>query len=297
MQGYNVLFQPGYDHAGISTQSAVEKHLATEGKTRQDLGREAFVELVWEWLREYGGKIMFQFRRIGASLDYRRERFTMDDAYVRVRDAVLRPRLGQGLDLPREPDHQLVPVPPHVAVGSRARASRGRRRAHVRALPVRRRRRPRDDRDGAARDDPGRRRRRGASGRRALPRGRRPRGGRALGRAARARHRRRAGGDRLRHRSAQDHPRPRSARLRDRPRPRSARADRDRPGRPHERRGGRARRASRRKRPRSGSSPGCANATSSRSGSRTATASRSATGARAGSSRGSRRSGSARWTS
>ena len=170
MQGFNVLFQPGYDHAGISTQSAVEKHLATEGKTRQDLGREAFVELVWEWLREYGGKIMFQFRRIGASLDYRRERFTMDDAYVRVRDAVLRPPLGQGLDLPREPDHQLVPVPPHVAVGSRARASRGRRRAHVRALPVRRRRRPRDDRDGAARDDPRRRRRRGASGRRALPR-------------------------------------------------------------------------------------------------------------------------------
>src|SRR6058998_527351 len=84
MQGYNVLFQPGYDHAGISTQNAVEKHLATEGRTRQDLGREAFVELVWEWLREYGGKIMFQFRRIGASLDYRRERFTMDDAYVRA---------------------------------------------------------------------------------------------------------------------------------------------------------------------------------------------------------------------
>ena len=84
MQGFNVLFQPGYDHAGISTQNAVEKHLAAEGKSRQDLGREAFVELVWAWLREYGGKIMFQFRRIGASLDYRRERFTMDDAYVRA---------------------------------------------------------------------------------------------------------------------------------------------------------------------------------------------------------------------
>jgi valyl-tRNA synthetase len=84
MQGFNVLFQPGYDHAGISTQNAVEKHLAAEGKSRQDLGRDAFVELVWEWLREYGGKIMFQFRRIGASLDYRRERFTMDDAYVRA---------------------------------------------------------------------------------------------------------------------------------------------------------------------------------------------------------------------
>ncbi len=84
MQGYNVLFQPGYDHAGISTQNAVEKHLATEGKTRQDLGREAFEERVWEWLHEYGGKIMVQFRRIGASLDYRRERFTMDEAYVRA---------------------------------------------------------------------------------------------------------------------------------------------------------------------------------------------------------------------
>ena len=84
MQGYNVLFQPGYDHAGISTQNAVEKHLATKGETRQDYGREKFVELVWEWLHEYGGKIMFQFRRIGASLDYRRERFTMDDAYVRA---------------------------------------------------------------------------------------------------------------------------------------------------------------------------------------------------------------------
>ena len=84
MQGYNVLFQPGFDHAGISTQNAVEKHLAAQGKTRQDLGREKFEALVWEWLREYGGKIMFQFRRIGASLDYRRERFTMDEGYVRA---------------------------------------------------------------------------------------------------------------------------------------------------------------------------------------------------------------------
>jgi valyl-tRNA synthetase len=84
MQGYNTLFQPGFDHAGISTQNAVEKHLAKEGKTRQDLGREAFEARVWEWLREYGGKIMLQFRRIGASMDYRRERFTMDDAYVRA---------------------------------------------------------------------------------------------------------------------------------------------------------------------------------------------------------------------
>jgi valyl-tRNA synthetase len=84
MQGFNTLFQPGYDHAGISTQNAVEKALAREGKNRKDLGREAFEARVWEWLRLYGRTIMTQFRRIGASLDYRRERFTMDDDYVRA---------------------------------------------------------------------------------------------------------------------------------------------------------------------------------------------------------------------
>ncbi len=84
MQGFNTLFQPGYDHAGISTQNAVEKDLAREGKRRQDLGREAFEARVWEWLRLYGRTIMTQFRRLGASLDYRRERFTMDDDYVRA---------------------------------------------------------------------------------------------------------------------------------------------------------------------------------------------------------------------
>ncbi len=84
MQGLNVLVQPGYDHAGISTQAAVEKHLAKEGRSRQELGREAFEARVWEWLHEYGGKIVHQFRRMGASMDYRRVRFTMDDGYVRA---------------------------------------------------------------------------------------------------------------------------------------------------------------------------------------------------------------------
>jgi valyl-tRNA synthetase len=84
MQGYNVLFQPGYDHAGISTQNAVEKQLAREGTSRQELGRAAFEQRTWAWLEEYGGKIMLQFRRMGASLDYRRERFTMDPGYVRA---------------------------------------------------------------------------------------------------------------------------------------------------------------------------------------------------------------------
>jgi valyl-tRNA synthetase len=84
MRGFETAFLTGYDHAGISTQNAVEKHLASQGKTRQELGREAFVELVWEWLHEYGRTIMGQFRRMGASMDYARERFTMDDAYVRA---------------------------------------------------------------------------------------------------------------------------------------------------------------------------------------------------------------------
>ena len=84
MRGSETAFLTGYDHAGISTQNAVEKHLATEGKTRYDLGRAAFEEYVWDWLRRYGRTIMTQFRRMGASMDYRRERFTMDEAYVRA---------------------------------------------------------------------------------------------------------------------------------------------------------------------------------------------------------------------
>jgi len=84
MQGFNCLFQPGYDHAGIATQSVVEKELDREGLSRHDLGREAFEARVWEWLRLYGRTIMTQYRRMGASMDYRRERFTMDDGYVRA---------------------------------------------------------------------------------------------------------------------------------------------------------------------------------------------------------------------
>src|SRR5438105_6374245 len=84
MRGFETAFLTGYDHAGISTQNAVEKHLVEQSKTRQELGREAFVELVWDWLRQYGGTIMGQFRRMGASMDYRRERFTMDEDYVRA---------------------------------------------------------------------------------------------------------------------------------------------------------------------------------------------------------------------
>ena len=79
MKGDNTLWQPGTDHAGIATQMVVERQLRQEGKTRHDLGRDAFTERVWQWKSESGGTITQQLRRMGASLDWTRERFTMDD--------------------------------------------------------------------------------------------------------------------------------------------------------------------------------------------------------------------------
>ena len=81
MRGFNALWQPGYDHAGIATQAVVEKDLRSRGLTRHELGRDAFVEEVWAWLEQTGKTIMGQFRSLGASLDYSRERFTMDAGY------------------------------------------------------------------------------------------------------------------------------------------------------------------------------------------------------------------------
>ena len=94
MKGDNTLWQPGTDHAGIATQMVVERQLNAEGKTRQDLGREAFLERVWRWKGESGGTITRQLRRLGASADWSRERFTMDeglsdavqDVFVRLYD-------------------------------------------------------------------------------------------------------------------------------------------------------------------------------------------------------------------
>ncbi|MCW8841339.1 MAG: valine--tRNA ligase [Gammaproteobacteria bacterium] len=79
MKGDNTLWQPGTDHAGIATQMVVERQLGAEGKTRHDLGREKFIERVWEWKTESGGNITRQLRRLGSSLDWSHERFTMDD--------------------------------------------------------------------------------------------------------------------------------------------------------------------------------------------------------------------------
>ncbi|MHB1653605.1 MAG: valine--tRNA ligase [Desulfitobacteriaceae bacterium] len=79
MQGYNTLWLPGTDHAGIATQAKVEEQLAKEGTNRQELGREGFLERVWTWKEQYGGRITQQLRRLGASCDWTRERFTMDE--------------------------------------------------------------------------------------------------------------------------------------------------------------------------------------------------------------------------
>jgi valyl-tRNA synthetase len=84
MTGHEVLWMPGTDHAGIATQNVVEKQLAAEGKTRDQLGREGFVERVWKWRRESGGQIIHQLKRLGASCDWERERFTMDEGLSRA---------------------------------------------------------------------------------------------------------------------------------------------------------------------------------------------------------------------
>jgi valyl-tRNA synthetase len=84
MKGYNVLWQPGTDHAGIATQNVVEKSLAAKGTDRHQVGREKFIELVWEWREKYGGLILNQLRRLGCSCDWSRERFTMDEGLSRA---------------------------------------------------------------------------------------------------------------------------------------------------------------------------------------------------------------------
>jgi valyl-tRNA synthetase len=82
MKGYKTLWLPGTDHAGIATQNVVEKELKKEGKTRFDLGREKFIERIWQWKEKYGNIILDQFKKLGCSLDWSRTRFTLDKDYV-----------------------------------------------------------------------------------------------------------------------------------------------------------------------------------------------------------------------
>ncbi len=139
MRGFDTLWQPGYDHAGISTQNVVEKQLIAEGTSRQEIGRDAFLERTWALARrdrpdDHGPvpPARLLARLLARALhDGRRLRRGGDD--------VLRPALGGGLDLPREPDRQLVPVPPDGDLRPRGRARRDGRHADLRPLPVRRR--------------------------------------------------------------------------------------------------------------------------------------------------------------
>jgi len=97
MQGYRTLYLPGMDHAGIATQNVVERELAKEGLSRHDLGREAFVERVWQWKAESGGKILGQMRRLGESVDWSRERFTMDEGLSRAVQTIFKRLYDDGL--------------------------------------------------------------------------------------------------------------------------------------------------------------------------------------------------------
>ena len=91
MRGFNVLWQPGTDHAGIATQNVVERDLASRGTDRHQVGREEFIRLVWEWKKKYGGVIINQLKRLGCSCDWSRERFTMDEGLSRaVREVFVR---------------------------------------------------------------------------------------------------------------------------------------------------------------------------------------------------------------
>jgi valyl-tRNA synthetase len=97
MQGFETLWLPGMDHAGIATQNKVEQQLAEEGKSRHDLGRDQFVERVWQWKDEYGGRILGQLRRLGAGLDWSRERFTMDEGLSKAVQKIFKDLYEDGL--------------------------------------------------------------------------------------------------------------------------------------------------------------------------------------------------------
>ncbi|MEZ0053598.1 valyl-tRNA synthetase [Mycobacterium sp. MAA66] len=97
MQGYEVLWLPGMDHAGIATQTLVEKQLAADGKSKEDFGRELFIDKVWDWKRESGGTIGGQMRRLGDGVDWSRDRFTMDDGLSRAVRTIFKRLYDAGL--------------------------------------------------------------------------------------------------------------------------------------------------------------------------------------------------------
>ena len=238
MQGKNALWVLGTDHAGIGTQMVVEKQLRAAGSSRHEIGREKFVERVWEWRAEYGSQIVEQYKRLGASCDYEHERFTLDEGYVKAVYRVFTSLYEKGwiyrdnymvnwdpgtssaisdlevvneevtdtlysIDYPVEGSDEVLTVAtvrPETMLADTAVAVN-----------------PDDERYTHL-----------IGGHVVLP---------LVGRAA-AGDRRRARRDRVRDGRPQDHPRARSERLRDRPPPRSRGDRRDRRGRQDDRRGG-----------------------------------------------------------
>ena len=285
MRGRNTLWILGTDHAGIATQAVVEKELRAEGESRQELGREEFVERVWEWKEEYGSRIVEQYKRLGASCDYERERFTLDEGYVKAVYRVFKQLYDKGYIYR---DNYMVNWDP----GSRSAISdlevENREvedtlysidypvEGSDRVLTVATVRPETMLADTAVAVNPERR---------ALRRPGRPVLPAAAGRAAAADHRRRARRPRVRHRGAEDHPRPRPQRLRDRPQARARGDRRDRPRRPDDRGGRRVRRDDRRRGAGAPSSRRCASRAACAPRSPTPTRSRSRTAPASGSSR------------
>jgi valyl-tRNA synthetase len=134
MRGFDTLWQPGTDHAGIATQMVVERELAKEGKSRRDMSREEFLSHVWAWKAQSGGTIRQQLKRLGASCDWSREAFTMSGApgapdgeegqFPRRRHQGLRRHVRQGLHLPRQAAGELGPAFRDRDLGPRGREHR-----------------------------------------------------------------------------------------------------------------------------------------------------------------------------
>ncbi len=205
MRGKRTKWILGTDHAGIATQTQVEKLLASEGTSREEIGREAFVERVWRWREQYGDTIIDQFKRLGASCDYSDERFTLDESYARAVLRVFVTLYDKGLIYR---DNYMVNWDPGSRLGDlrpRGRGPRGHRHALLRRLPAGVRLRLDHGRHGAPGDDARRHRDRRASRRRPLHAARGGDRDPADRRPPAADHRRRLRQARVRHRRAEDH--------------------------------------------------------------------------------------------
>ncbi len=218
MQGFEALWLPGMDHAGIATQNVVERQLAAEGLSRHDLGREKFVERVWQWKAESGGAILGQMRRLGDSRRLGPRALHHGRGPVPGRADHVQEAVRRRPDLPGEPDHQLVPALPDRAVATSRWSTPTTRASWSRsatATTVGGGHHP--GRDDARRHGGG-----GAPRRRALPAPDRHRGRAAADRAADPDRGGRARRPGLRHRHGQGDPGARPERLRDRPAARPA---------------------------------------------------------------------------